>query len=39
MTWWALIAIWILVNALYVVLVTPVRRAAHPDASQTEVSP
>lgn len=28
MTWWALIAIWLLVNALYVVLVTPVRRAA-----------
>jgi hypothetical protein len=28
MNWWALLAIWLLVNALFVVLLTPVRKAA-----------
>lgn len=38
MNWWALLCAWLLVNALFVILRTPVRRARHPDASKTGVS-
>lgn len=39
MNWWLLLPIWLLVNALFVVLRTPVRRAKDPNVSHREISP